>query len=577
LDFAASNNSIVKNYYQNDESGQDFIDSDLDIWDGFWNTGEANSHNQTFNLTYQLPFKFIPFLDFITSSYNYSGNFNWEKGSTAMALVEDDNGNLLGEVNTIQNSNIQNINMSFNMPKFYRILNIERNKKSKNKFKNSVTKFLTGISRLKFNYSENNGKVLPGYTEKLGFLGTSKPSLGFVFGNQSDIRFEAAKKGWLTDFPSFNEQFIQVHNNKFDVSAEIDWIKNLKISLNANRSFSENHSENYIVIENNYNALSPNSFGNFEISSMLIKTSFIKSNENNSITFDKFNENRKVVALRLASLKGGPISFDEFGFPVGFGKNNQAVLIPAFLSAYSGNNPEKISLNPVSKTPLPNWSIQYTGLIKNEFFKKRFKRFSVGHSYRSSYTINNFKSNLEHDFENPNLTDSSGNFYNEYLYSNINLVEQFNPLIKLDMEFNNSLQIVMSLKKDRALSLSLDNNLLTESQGMDYSIGIGYRIKDLQINNLGGRNRTSKGDLNIKTDLNYRDNITIIRNINILDNKVTAGQTMWSIKTSADYNLSNNFNAIFFYDHMFSKFAISTAFPMTTIRAGLTLRYSFGQ
>ena len=577
LDFAASNNSIVKNYYQNDESGQDFIDSDLDIWDGFWNTGEANSHNQTFNLTYQLPFKFIPFLDFITSSYNYSGNFNWEKGSTAMALVEDDNGNLLGEVNTIQNSNIQNINMSFNMPKFYRILNIERNKKSKNKFKNSVTKFLTGISRLKFNYSENNGKVLPGYTEKLGFLGTSKPSLGFVFGNQSDIRFEAAKKGWLTDFPSFNEQFIQVHNNKFDVSAEIDWIKNLKISLNANRSFSENHSENYIVIENNYNALSPNSFGNFEISSMLIKTSFIKSNENNSITFDKFNENRKVVALRLASLKGGPISFDEFGFPVGFGKNNQAVLIPAFLSAYSGNNPKKISLNPVSKTPLPNWSIQYTGLIKNEFFKKRFKRFSVGHSYRSSYTINNFKSNLEYDFENPNLTDSSGNFYNEYLYSNINLVEQFNPLIKLDMEFDNSLQIVMSLKKDRALSLSLDNNLLTESQGMDYSIGIGYRIKDLQINNLGGRNRTSKGDLNIKTDLNYRDNITIIRNINILDNKVTAGQTMWSIKTSADYNLSNNFNAIFFYDHMFSKFAISTAFPMTTIRSGLTLRYSFGQ
>ena len=430
---------------------------------------------------------------------------------------------------------------------------------------------------MKFNYSENNGKVLPGYTEKLGFLGTSKPSLGFVFGNQSDIRYEAAKKGWLTDFPSFNEQFIQVHNNKFDVSAEIDWIKNLKISLNANRSFSENHSENYIVIENNYNALSPNSFGNFEISSMLIKTSFIRSNENNSETFDKFNENRKVIALRLASLKGGPISFDEFGFPVGFGKNNQAVLIPAFLSAYSGNNPEKISLNPVSKTPLPNWSIQYTGLIKNEFFKKRFKRFSVGHSYRSSYTINNFKSNLEYDIENPNLTDSSGNFYNEYLYSNINLVEQFNPLIKLDMEFNNSLQIVMSLKKDRALSLSLDNNLLTESQGMDYSIGIGYRIKDLQINNLGRRNRTSKGDLNIKTDLNYRDNITIIRNINILDNKVTAGQTMWSIKTSADYNLSNNFNAIFFYDHMFSKFAISTAFPMTTIRAGLTLRYSFGQ
>ena len=39
----------------------------------------------------------------------------------------------------------------------------------------------------------------------------------------------------------------------------------------------------------------------------------------------------------------------------------------------------------------------------------------------------------------------------------------------------------MELKKDRALSLSLDNNLLTEVSGMDYSIGLGYRIKDLRI------------------------------------------------------------------------------------------------
>ena len=164
------------------------------------------------------------------------------------------------------------------------------------------------------------------------------------------------------------------------------------------------------------------------------------------------------------------------------------------------------------------------------------------------------------------------------LYTNINLVEQFNPLLKVDMELNNSLQIVLSLKKDRALSLSLDNNLLTESSGTDYSIGFGYRIKDLKFTNrVGGKRRVSKGDLNIKTDLNFRDNITIIRNLNIEDNKVTAGQTMWSLKTSADYNLSKNFNAIFFYDHLFSKFAISTAFPMTTIRAGMTLRYNFGE
>ena len=562
--------------------GEKVVNKELDIWDGFWNTGEAISHNQSFGISYELPFKLFPIINFISSSYNYTGDFNWERGSDAMALVEDEFGNKLGNVNTIQNSNSQTLTMSFNMAKLYRNLNLKKKKKPKSSYEkviNSLVGFATGLSRFKFNYSENNGKVLPGYLQTLGFLGTSKPSLGFIFGSQSDIRYEAAKNGWLTSFPSFNEQYTQVHNTKYDVSAEISWIKDLKISLKANRNYSENYAENYVVLNNEYNVLSPNSFGNFEISTVLLKTSFSKSDQYNSETFENFQNNRLVIAKRLAALNGDTSgNIDEFGFPIGYGKNNQSVLIPSFLSAYTGKNPENISLNAITDNPLPNWSLNYSGLINIDFIRERFKRFSLGHSYRSSYTLNNFKSNLEYDPLNPKLTDDSGNYLNEILYTNINLVEQFNPLLKVDMELNNSLQIVLSLKKDRALSLSLDNNLLTESSGTDYSIGFGYRIKDLKFTNrVGGKRRVSKGDLNIKTDLNFRDNITIIRNLNIEDNKVTAGQTMWSLKTSADYNLSKNFNAIFFYDHLFSKFAISTAFPMTTIRAGMTLRYNFGE
>ena len=228
LDFSASNNSVIKNYFRNDSEGNVVVNKDLDIWDGFWNTGEANSHNQSFQLSYQLPFKFFPLINFISSSYSYSGDFNWERGSDAMALVEDEQGNVLGNVNTVQNSNSQSLNVTFNMSKLYRNLKLEKKKKPKNskeKLTNSVIGFITGLSRFKLNYTENSGKVLPGYIETLGFLGTSKPSMGFVFGSQSDIRFEAAKNGWLTNFPSFNEQFTQVHNTKFDVSAENKFIK----------------------------------------------------------------------------------------------------------------------------------------------------------------------------------------------------------------------------------------------------------------------------------------------------------------------------------------------------------------
>ena len=582
LDFSASNNSIVKNYFQNDSEGNIVINKELDIWDGFWNTGEANSHNQSFQLSYQLPFKFFPLMNFISTSYSYSGDFNWEKGSDAMALVEDELGNILGNVNTIQNANTHTVNTSFNMSKFYKNLGLEKKKKPKtiqDKITNSFIGLATGLTRLKLNYAENNGKVLPGYTQSLGFLGTSRPSLAFVFGSQSDIRYEAAKNGWLTNFPSFNEQFTQVHNTKFDLVAELSLIEDLKIDINANRVYSENFSENFIITDNQYNSLSPNSFGNFAISTILIKTSFKKSDENESITFNNFQNNRLIIANRLALINGSSGGgIDEFGYPLGYGKNNQAVLIPAFISAYSGQDPSSISLSAIRSTPRPNWSLQYNGLINLEFFKERFKRFSIGHSYRSSYTLNSFKSNLEFDLEDLSLKDVSGNFLNEILYTNINLVEQFNPLLKIDMELKNSIRLVVALKKDRALSLSLDNDLLTESSGTDYSIGFGYRVKDLKFRNgFGGRQKVSKGDLNIKADVNIRDNITIIRNLNILDNKVTAGQTMWSLKLSADYALSKSFNAVFFYDHLFSKFAISTAFPMTTIRSGMTLRYNFGE
>ena len=37
--------------------------------------------------------------------------------------------------------------------------------------------FLSLFRRVQINYSENNGKVLPGYLQGIGFIGTLDPSL----------------------------------------------------------------------------------------------------------------------------------------------------------------------------------------------------------------------------------------------------------------------------------------------------------------------------------------------------------------------------------------------------------------
>jgi len=335
-----------------------------------------------------------------------------------------------------------------------------------------------------------------------------------------------------------------------------------------------------------YESLIQNTYGNFDISTILIKTAFNKSDEFNSQTFDAFRENRLKIANRLAIARGidinDPTNLDDDGFPNGYGKTSQAVLLPAFLSAYSGQSGDKVKLGAFRNVPIPNWNLKYTGFMKFKWFKKHFKRFSVTHGYRSNYTINQFRSNLEgiQSLDNADVTDdfdANGNYYNRNLFSNINLMEQFSPLVRLDFEMKNSVKILTEVKKDRVLSLSFDNNLLTEIIGSEYIIGLGYRIKDVRFKSkLAGPTQTIKSDLNMKADISVRDNKTIVRYLDLENNQITSGQTIWGLKFSSDYAFSKNLTGLFYFDYTFSDYAISTAFPQTTIRSGLTLRYNFG-
>ncbi|WP_461305415.1 T9SS outer membrane translocon Sov/SprA [Aureisphaera sp.] len=449
---------------------------------------------------------------------------------------------------------------------------------------NTLIGLVTMVKKVGINYQENNGIFLPGYTPSIGFAGTLKPTSGFVFGSQAEVRDLAARKGWLTLYPEFNEQYTEVESRQLDYQANIELIPDLKIDVNGNRAYSENYAENYIVEDGLYRSLTPTTFGNFNISTVLIKTAFGKSDENGSDAFTDFRNNRFTVADRLArnfaAENPGEYQYaidEETGFPVGFGPTSQNVLLTSFLSAYKGSDASKEKTGLFRDMPLPNWDLKYTGLMNIKWFKKNFKRFSIQHGYRSSYTVNQFQTNLDYDRNDPTALDQAGNFKSETFLSNVNLTEQFSPLVRVDFEMQNSVKILAEYRKDRALSLSFANNLLTEIIGNELILGLGYRVKDLKIGtNFGGKKKIITSDLNFKLDMSVRDNKTIIRYLDINNNQVTAGQTIYGLQFSADYALSKNLTALFYYDHTFSEYAISTAFPQTTIRSGLTLRYNFG-
>jgi cell surface protein SprA len=569
------------------------------LWQGLLNTGEPNNHLQTLAVNYKLPFQYIPFLSFIDATYNYTGNFNWIRGSEALAQVKSEEGIPLGIVNTIQNNNTKTLTGALSFAKLYSVLGLKSKKisfipkiktnipkDSSSKKKNTVLKksltqlvdILTAVKRVQASYNENNGSVLPGYLPSIGFAGGMRPTLGYTFGSQADIRYEVARQGWLSGYPNFNQPFTSLHSSKFKASAQLVPFKNLIIDFNAERDYSENRLENFRVEDQDYLPQNSSLFGNFGMSTILIQTAFNPSRGSVSSNFENFRANREVIARRLVKETSFEnLGVDSEGYPLGFGKNQQSVLIHSFLAAYSGANPESVSLNPVRNNPLPNWNLKFTGLSEIKSLSKLFNRLSINHAYRASYTLTNFQNNFDFNPTIPNQTDKLGNSIPERLYSNVNLVEQFNPLVRIDMEMNNSFKFLAEIRKERAISLSLDNNLITESTGDEFVLGMGYRVKDLRFRtSFGGRRVILKGDLNIKADVSYRDNVTVLRNLEFDNNQVTAGQRLVAIKINADYALTQNLVAQFFYDHNFSEFAISTAFPQTSIRSGFTIRYNFG-
>ena len=238
----------------------------------------------------------------------------------------------------------------------------------------------------------------------------------------------------------------------------------------------------------------------------MIKTSFSQSSGQFNPTFETFRENRLIVANRLASQNQPIIERDETGFPQGYGKSQQDVVLYSFLAAYLGADPNKVELEPIKRIGLPNWNLKYSGLNKTPSLSKIFSRFSINHGYRASYTVNNFQTNFDFDPNLPFNTDAAGNVIPERLFSNVTLVEQFNPLMQLDMELKNNFKFLIEINRDRSLSLSLDNNLLTEVSGKEYVGGLGYRFRDLRMRtNFNGRRIILKGDLYIKADLSYRN------------------------------------------------------------------------
>ena len=655
FDFTATNNSRVDEPY----GRLDTKEKRDTVWRRLLNGGRNTLYNQTANISYTLPTTKFPLIDWTSVNLKYQATYRWI-GASRLAI---ELGNILENGQTKEATFQFDFTKLYNKFKFFRALDqppaqggtkaeaqtktdtvfrkvkkegvwvkeIKRLKIKKIKDPNTLPslglvarifgKLVTSVKQVNLSLSETGNTRLPGYMDSTQYVGQNwnsmKPGLGFVFGQQPDTSWlnRAAKDKLISRDSFFNGIFQQNFNQRIALTAQLEPVRDLTISVNLSKTFSKTYSEIFkdtTATGNNFGHLSPYSGGSFDISFIAFNTMFGSFNPNQlSATFVKFEENRKVISQRLGlankynqdGFNGANINPNAEGYYFGYSKYATDVLIPAFVAAYTGKDPNtvglidqsnaKISSNPFKKfLPMPNWKIDYTGLSRIKGLDKIFSNVTISHGYTGSLSMNGFNSSLLYEdvsrYSYPSFYDTTGGYSNYipyFLVPNITIQEQFAPLFGIDMMFTNQLQAKVEYTKQRTLSLSLIDYQLSETRSTELSIGAGYRKKGLKLPKfiklpkfLSNSNSSKlDNEINFRFDFRIRDNVTVNNRLDQDATLPTSGSKEITLSPSIDYFLSSRVNVKLFFDQRRVTPYISSSPPTVNTRAGFQIRISLAQ
>jgi cell surface protein SprA len=401
---------------------------------------------------------------------------------------------------------------------------------------------------------------------------------------ESLLRDDLLSHDTLMNTPNINTQ-----NQVLNFQASLEPLRDCRIDINATRNYSS-HQEYYYKYSNATEQvegpLSNITTGSYTSTVWTFRTMFRNSDE----LFLEFLDARSTVAGRLASLNPDPYTdqmvqdtMNGLYYPAGYGANQQSVLLTAFLATYTGKDPSDYGFSPFLNLPLPNWSLNYTGLNKIEFLKKWFNNISINHKYSSTYTVGNYYTDAAisaitegYDYGTECITNSNGDYIAPVSMEGVIINEQFNPLIMLNVNMVNSFQFKLSIQKSRSLNLSFSNNQLTETHRQGVTFGTGYRFKDLEFHiKAGDRVHDLKSDLVVQANITYNDNKTVIRKINQGTQQISSGTKVWMAEINAEYALTTYLTLRAFFQTNINRPYIQNAYPNSTTKGGITVRFSF--
>ncbi len=661
-----------------------------DHWkNNFKDFGRNKAYSHTFDINYTAPLKYIPAVDWVTVKAKYNGGYRWTASSLDFVGLD---GVHMGDI--IENSQERTLNATFGFDKLYKkskfLKEVERKRKRKKKVDKDEKKKRGDISKapepkketktdkdrkvpkkkgssvvakllvrpllslrsVKFNYRESLGTIVPGIDTSLvpNLMGLSQgfdaPGFGFVSGWQPDLSLnnennwlrQAESKGWISSSKFLNNQVSQKRTQTYDMKVEIEPYRDLKLTIDFKKQFTKDLFETFKDLDpsdtsEDFQQITRREIGSFEITYFGLNTFF-----NNDVVgmYTEFLGKRAEVSQML-NPTGGAHPEDGSLYREGFGAVHSNVVLPAFISTYTGRALDEswvrrdagqettagliyeVSRN--SFLPKPNWTLRYNGLKSLPFFEDILSQFTLTHTYKGTMRINQFRTNLDFTTQNYNATNPvSGNYYSRFEVPTVQISEQFSPLLGIQMKTKKDLVFNIDYKKSRALDLSTDLlGKLTEKRSTGMTVGLGWTKQDVNIgfltgdkkakkkrqkkdgeegdeedaeedkkdtkkkNNRGGLGRGNVNnnrprDLTFNFDFSFQDDITHEHEYvqGLVDAQGTRGQRSVSFNPSVDYNINENLTLRLFFDYQSSK-PVNTASGTTkTTRyyGGLTARFN---
>lgn len=488
----------------------------------------------------------------------------------------------------------------------------------------AILRPIMSVRKLRVNYGETVSTTIPGFTPHSRLLGMSSgfgaPGWDFITGIQPKINRRAEQttgdwlakaqgNSWITTNAFQNAPVLQSSMKNLDGKLTLEPFSDFKIDVDAKRNLSNNFSEFFKTYSKGAQSItdigrrSPREIGSFTMSYLSIPTLFRDDSLQLADLFHKFEENRAIISRQ----RGVDVhETDGPEYAKGFGRKQQDVLVPAFLSAYTNKSPENFELTDMFKwVPRPNWTINYNGLSKLPFLKNMFSNIRLSHGYKNTLSVNSFESDLSYTDYDPisqsiigqrnarNLDTISHNYYSRFLLPSIVIEESFAPLIGIDIKTKNDMNISFAYTKKRGLSMGFISYELAETRSTTLDFGFDWKMKNVRIGFLPGFNNAAnkkkasskkeedksnakKGnDLDILFDLSFADNLTLNH---LLDQdagaRATRGSKDISISPAIRYDINKNINLRFFVDFRKQEPYVSNSYKVVTTEGGITIRIS---